>query len=102
MEIEIENRKDNRYLKRIEIKYNICHEGGRTPKREEVKKLLALELKKSENMIIVDSINTKYGKNVSNGYAKIYEDMESMKIEKDHILKRNLKEQKVEEKKESA
>ena len=88
MEIEIENKKDNRYLRRIEVRYKINHEGGRTPRRGEVKKLLARELEKSENLIAIDFINTEYGKNVSGGYAKIYDDEESMKIEREHILKR--------------
>jgi len=88
VEIEIEDKKDNRYLRRIEVRYKIGHEGGRTPKRGEVKKLLARELEKSENLIAIEFINTEYGKNVSDGYAKIYDDEESMKIEKEHILKR--------------
>ena len=88
MEIEVDDKKDNRYLRRIEVGYRINHEGGRTPRRGEVKKLLARELKKSENLIAIDFINTEYGKNVSGGYAKIYDDEKSMKIEKEHILKR--------------
>jgi len=41
---------------------NILHSGGRTPSRDEVKKLIAKELGKNEELISVEYVSSTYGK----------------------------------------
>lgn len=94
MEIEISERKDNPFLKRIEVRFVVKHEGLKTPSREVVKKLLAKELDKEEGLMALEYIKSEFGKNESRGYAKIYENDESMRIEKSYLFKRGVKEEK--------
>ncbi len=91
MEIEIDEKKENKPLKRLEVKCRVIHEGTKTPSREEVKKLLAKELGKE--LISIEYIKSTYGKNESSVYAKVYEDEMSMNIEKRHILERGKKQE---------
>ncbi len=93
MEIKIDEKKENKLLKRIEVKCRIVHEGVKTSSRAEVKKLLAKELEKNEELISIEYIKSEYGKNESSVYAKIYEDEKSMGVEKKHILEREKKQE---------
>jgi len=88
--VEIENKVENPLLERTEIYFSVDHEGGPTPRREEVKAQLASILKVEKDTVIIDSIKTEFGKQVSRGYAKVYKSVETAKrIENDYQLVRN-------------
>jgi small subunit ribosomal protein S24e len=90
LKVEIEGKKDNLLLERLEVNFRVDHEGGATPTREEVRDQLAKALKVEKSTIIVDEIRTEFGKQMSSGYAKVYKSVESAKkLERDHLLVRN-------------
>jgi ribosomal protein S24E len=93
MEIEIKEKKENKQVKRLEVTCNIVHSGGRTPSRDEVKKLIAKELGKNEELIAIEYVSSTYGKNESSVYAKIYDDKESMGVEKKYLFNRGKKQE---------
>jgi len=93
MEIKIDEKRENGLLKRLEVRCHVLHQGMKTPSRDEVKKLLARELGKSEDLISLEYVKSSYGKSESLVYARIYEDEKSMSIEKEHILRRGKKQE---------
>jgi len=88
MEIEILNEKENPLLNRKEIKFRILYEGA-TPRIKEVRKKLISVLNSKDKLTIVDSIRSTFGGRVAGGYAKVYKDEESMKVEPRHRIKKN-------------
>ncbi len=90
MEIEIESKKNNPLLKRIEVQFTVRHESKGTPDRDLIRNELADRLNTKKENIIVQTINSSFGTQESTGYAKIYTSTEKAKEwERDHILKRN-------------
>ncbi len=90
MEIEVLEEKENRLLKRKEIRFKITHENEATPKRSEVISQLVSDMGTSKDKIVVDNIKAEFGLPQSKGYAKVYKSKEdALYFEKKHILKRN-------------
>ncbi|MGC9444470.1 MAG: 30S ribosomal protein S24e [Candidatus Methanospirareceae archaeon] len=89
MEIEIVEKKDNQLLKRKEIFFKLKHEGA-SPSRAEARSTLIKALTCSSHLLVIDRMNTEYGKRETVGYAKLYENEERLnEIERKHILTRN-------------
>ena len=90
MEIEVLEEKENRLLKRREIRFKITHENEATPKRSDVISQLVTDIGTSKDKIVIDSIKAEFGLPQSKGYAKVYVSKEdALYFEKKHILKRN-------------
>ncbi|MFQ6051911.1 MAG: 30S ribosomal protein S24e [Candidatus Hydrothermarchaeota archaeon] len=90
MEIQIIEEKDNPLLKRKEVRFKIIHEKGPTPKREEVLNKLSSLIRADKELLIIDSLNTQFGKPVTEGYAKVYNSVERMKfVEPKHKIRKN-------------
>jgi len=90
MDINIENKKDNPLLGRMEIQVNISHPNEKIPKRDAVVKAISEEMKADKKLVIVDNIKSSFGIAVSRAYVKIYKDMEILKkIEPNFIQKRH-------------
>jgi len=105
MEIEIVSKKENELLDRTEVKFKAVHTKEGTPQREAVREKLAAMLKATKERVIVDSMDSEFGKTETIGYAKVYKNKDAaMKFEREHVLVRNkLKEKvKVEKKKVAA
>jgi len=105
MEIEVVSRKDNPLLGRIEIQFKISHGKDRTPTRDDIRNELATMVNSKKDRVVIDHMNSVFGKAETVGYAKIYEKKETaQKIERKHTLKRNklFDEKKKEEKKQDA
>jgi len=103
MDIEILSKEENALLNRIEVEFKVVHEGKQTPKRSEVKDMVATLLKASKDVLVIDHMESSYGKGESIGYAKVYKTADDcQKVEPDHILKRNnlFKEKKADKKEE--
>jgi len=96
MEIEILSKKENELMDRTEVRFK---EG--TPQRDAVREKVAAMLKASKERVIVDSMDSEFGKTETVGYAKVYKTKEAaMKFEREPVLIRNkLKEKKKAEKK---
>lgn len=82
MELKITEQKQNPFLSRTEIKADLIYE-GKTPSIQEIRKMLSLQLKKEESLVIVKNIFTKYGFNKAVVEANVYgqkEDLEKMEL----------------------
>lgn len=101
MEIEIVEKKENKLLERIEVTFKASHADEGTPQREAVREKLSSLLKAPKERVIVDSMDSEFGRMETVGYAKVYATKDAaMKYEREHILVRNkLKEKKVVQKK---
>lgn len=90
MKVEIASKKENPLLERTELSFSAEHAGKPTPNRDEVRAAIASALSVPKERVIVDSMDTEYGKGMSMGYAKVYDTQEAvMKGESRHLLVRN-------------
>jgi small subunit ribosomal protein S24e len=91
VDIKILEVKENKLLKRREIRFEIEHLGTGTPNRLEVKnKLAALQTAKPELTFIID-IKTVFGLPKSLGNATVYDDAQlAEKLEPNYIKIRNM------------
>lgn len=90
MKVEIVSKKENPLLERTEVSFTAEHAGKSTPTRDEVRSAIASDLSVQKERVIIDNMETEYGKGKSNGYAKVYVTPEAaMKGEKRHLLVRN-------------
>lgn len=90
MEAEIVDRKENPMLKRVEIQFKIVHYGESTPPRDTIKEEIAKLAKAPKDRVVIDHVNSQFGKPHSLGYAKIYDSKEdALEFERKHILGRN-------------
>ena len=104
MEIAIDGKRENLLLNRVEVDFKVAHVAEPTPKRDQVRDELAKLLKVTKDRVVVDHMESSFGKGESAGYAKIYKSKEeAVKLESDYVLVRNglaqKKEKKAEEKK---
>jgi small subunit ribosomal protein S24e len=90
MELEIQNKKENVLLNRMEVHFVLHHPNAQTPKRDNVREELSKTLKVTKDRIIVDHMESSFGVHDTKGYAKIYPSKEeAMKVEREYLLKRN-------------
>jgi len=88
MEFEITHDVRNEVLKRREVVFTLTFDGP-TPSRKSIQEKLAAMLNKDENLLVLDSLKTRFGKMEVTGRARIYDDEESRKsTERDYLLKR--------------
>jgi small subunit ribosomal protein S24e len=89
MKLEINEKKENKLLDRLEVKFYI-KESGPTPKRNEVREQIATKLGIKPDGIILDWLEARYGEQVTVGYAKVYKSLEAAsKVEPKYLIKRN-------------
>ena len=90
MEVEIVSKDENKLLERIEVTFKAVHAKEGTPQRDAVRDKLASTLKVGKERVIVDSMQSEFGRMETIGYAKVYKSKEAaMKYEREHILVRN-------------
>ncbi len=90
MQAEIVTRKENPLLKRVEIQFKVIHHGESTPTRDTIKEEIAKLAKAPTDRVIIDHVNSQFGKPQSIGYAKIYDSKEdALAIEREYTLGRN-------------
>ncbi len=90
MKIEITEQKENPLQKRVEVHFTIDHKGESTPGRNAVAEEVAKMTKSKRNCVVVDTIESLYGRGVSVGYAKVYDSMEAaLEFDREYLLKRN-------------
>jgi small subunit ribosomal protein S24e len=103
MEIEIVSKKENELLDRTEVNFRAMHPMEGTPQREAVREKLATMMKATKDRVIVDSMDSEFGKMETVGYAKIYKTKEAaMKFEREYVLIRNKLKEKVKVEKKAA
>ena len=90
MKMEITQKKENPLYKRVEVYFTLHHDGESTPGRNAVAEAVAKDCKSKRDCVVVDSIESVYGKGMSKGYAKVYETKElALEYEREYLLKRN-------------
>jgi len=103
MEIEILDKKENELLDRTEVRFKASHAKEGTPQREVIREKLAGMLKATKERVIVDAMDSEFGKMETIGYAKVYKTKEAaMKFEREHVLVRNKLKEKVKVEKKAA
>jgi len=103
MEIEIISKKENELLDRTEVRFKAVHAKEGTPQREAVREKIAAMLKAAKERVIVDSMDSEFGKMETTGYAKVYKTKDAaMKYEREHVLVRNKLKEKVKVEKKAA
>ena len=89
MDISIIEDKSNALLNRRELNFTATFEGS-TPSRIDIKNKLAAMLNVPRELVIIQNIDNKFGKQEAEGYAKIYEEAARMaQVEREYVLKRN-------------
>jgi small subunit ribosomal protein S24e len=102
MDIKIIEEKNNPLLNRREVRFKVNNESS-TPSRKSIVEKLAATMNSKPGMVIVDCLDSEFGKQETIGYAKIYETEDRAKqVEREHIIKRNTFGEKAEEKQEAA
>ena len=90
MEIDILEKHDNLLLERTEFRLLAKHPKGATPKRKELKDALSEALDVKKGVLVIDTIESEFGREQTKIFAKLYKNIEKARtIEEDHILKRN-------------
>ena len=90
MKIEITERRNNTLLNRTDVYFTIDHPNEKTPARGVVRDELADLLNSKKDNVIVETIDTTFGIQKSNGYAKVYSSQKAAEeLERKHILKRH-------------
>jgi len=90
MKIEITEKKANPLQERTEVKFKVDHTGEPTPTRKAVVDELSKMLKASKDTVILNNLDTTYGRGISKGYAKVYNSKKAaIEIEREYLLKRN-------------
>ncbi|MFW6375718.1 MAG: 30S ribosomal protein S24e [Thermoplasmatota archaeon] len=90
VEVEIESEKQNKLLNRREMSLIVSHQGEETPGREQLKDRVSNLVNSPKNTVIIDSINTMFGREQSTVEARVYDDEESaVKYERKYQKERN-------------
>lgn len=90
MEVDITSKKENPLLDRVEVHFTVFHPGQPSPKRQDVREKLAALLNTNQGLVVVDEMNTPFGRNETKGYAKAYESVDGLRsVENEHLLVRN-------------
>jgi len=91
MEIKIVSQKENPLLKRKEVQFNVEHETGSTPPRQQVRRGVAAALKSNVDLVFIKKFETKTGTHMAVGTANLYDSIEqARRIEPESIVKRNV------------
>lgn len=90
MDIEIVEQKHNPLLGRREVRFRVSHQGEKTPTRDAIREKLAAQLNSKKGNVVIDAMNSAFGRSSTRGYARIYDTQEVLaKNEPHYLLKRN-------------
>ncbi len=90
MEVKLLVENENSLFNRREVRFEVVHEGGVTPKLTDVRLALAQKTGSDASHVVIDGFKTLFGIGRSVGDARIYKDMNDLKdYEPTYLLKRN-------------
>jgi ribosomal protein S24E len=93
MELTIKEKNDNVFFKRTNVVAEIQHTGEPTPKRENVKKLLAAKCGAEEGLVVIKELKTSL--NTTKCTAEVYKDRKDLeKYARKYLLERGTKKEK--------
>ena len=77
----------NKLLDRKQFVVDLKHPGAKAPTRDEIKDLVAQKLKANKELIVIFSLETKFGGGKTTGFGLIYDNADALKtIEPKHRL----------------
>ena len=90
MEIEITDKKHNPLLSRWEVRFQVHHQGEKTPTRDAIREKMAGQLNSKKGNVVVDAMASAFGRSSTKGYVRVYDTPEALAANEPHyILKRN-------------
>lgn len=90
MEVKILDRRPNPLLERTELRFEIAHPGGPSPKRDEVRGEIAKQLKVPKERLVVEAMHARFGIAETSGEAIVYDTTQGRdRVTREHILIRN-------------
>ncbi len=90
MDFEIQSDVRNELLNRREIEYVLTYAGA-TPSRAQVRGKLAATLNLNENLVVIDSLKTRFGAMELEGTARIYDsEMSRDRTEPKYLMARGV------------
>lgn len=90
IEVEIQEKKDNPLLERLEVRFRAMHPNATTPKRDAIRDELAKLLNVKKELIVVQAMNAEHGLAATRGTANAYRSAEKLtKLEPAHLRKRH-------------
>jgi len=88
--MEIIDKKENPLLNRVEIRFQLRHEGNPTPDRSQLRSGVAsLVPGTSASNVVVKDVQTRFGQPLTSGLAFIYDSSDAMQIEPRYVLERH-------------
>jgi len=89
MELKIDDKTDNKLLKRLEVAFTIVHKSEATPSRLDVRGKIAAKLSKDEKLVVIPKLVSRFGEGKSIGVAHVYKsEKDKVSIEPKYVLKR--------------
>lgn len=86
----IEDRFENKLLKRVELRFKVNHPNATTPSRAKLMEMVKqMEPGATKDLIIIKDVSTRFGQPLTTGLAFIYEHEEALSIEPTYIQKRH-------------
>lgn len=90
MDVEIVDKKENPLLDRTEVRFQISHEGEKTPQRSAVRDKLAAATGAKTDAVVVTRMRSRFGRPITQGAAKVYKNADAARAtERPYLLKRN-------------
>jgi len=90
METELLSRRENPFFERIEVEFRTTHASEPTPTRDALREEIAKIAKAKKDLVIIDRMDSDFGRPETTGYAKIYKSKDKiLSVERKHILIRN-------------
>ncbi|MBS3817663.1 MAG: 30S ribosomal protein S24e [Candidatus Thermoplasmatota archaeon] len=90
VEVEIEHEKENKLMHRRELSLTVDHEGEGTPTRGTLTDKVASLVNASKGEIIIDNIDSEYGKGESSVEVRVYDDEEYLEeYEREYFKERD-------------
>lgn len=90
IEVEIEEEKENKLLKRRDMTVRVYHEADPTPTRATIKDRIADLVGTSKDNVIIENIKSEFGKEETKVNIRVYDNKEdAQKYERDYVLERN-------------
>ena len=98
MDVSVKDKKENKVLRRAEVRFSVEFEGA-TPSRAQVKEKLCAALNARPELCVIDELRQAFGEKALYGYAKVYSSPEAVGAELSHVLLREKGEKKAKKEK---
>jgi ribosomal protein S24E len=88
--MEITERKENPILNRVELSWQWRHVGSPTPTRSQIiEAVVKMEPGATKDLVLVKSVNTRFGQPLTTGAALVYADRADLENEPKYLLERH-------------